>query len=260
MRRRDFVVGMAGFGVGAPLGAIAARELAEPPAAPQPARGPAPFQGNLSYAEAGEDLVVNAIFGNLKITQISYLDVGAYEPIYLNNTYLFYRHGHRGVLVEPNVAMCERLRKVRPEDTVLEAGIGVPKKSEADYYVMSEASWSTFDRAEAEHMAKASGGKVTIKEVRKMPLLDINEVMAEHFGGKAPTFVSIDAEGWHLRILKAMDFKRFRPAVICVETKVSAEYGTISAIPALMKARGYVARGGSFANTIFVDDGLLRPR
>ena len=31
----------------------------------------------------------------------------------------------RGVLVEPNVTMCEKLRRVRPHDTVLEAGIGI---------------------------------------------------------------------------------------------------------------------------------------
>jgi hypothetical protein len=127
----------------------------------------------------------------------------------------------------------------------------------ADYYVMSDPSWSTFDRAEAEHQVKATAGKVTLKEVRRMPLLDINEVMAEHFDGKAPAFVSIDAEGWHFAILKSMNFTRFRPPVVCIETKVSGEYRTIAEIPAFMNAKGYVARGGSFVNTVFVDGKLL---
>lgn len=256
MRRKDFLIGIGGFAVGAPLGAVAARSLREPqaPPAPQP---PATARGNVSYAQAGEDLVVNAIFGNLKIAEISYLDIGAYDPVYLNNTYLFYQQGHRGVLVEPNVTMCEKLRAVRPRDTTLEAGIGIGKPGVADYYVMSDASWNTFDRAEAEHQVKATGGKVTIKEVRRMPLLDVNEVIAEHFHGKAPAFVSIDAEGWHFPILKSIDFSRFRPAVICIETKVSGAHRTIGEIPALMKAKGYIARGGSFVNTIFVDSRLL---
>jgi hypothetical protein len=232
--------------------------------APEPSQPPPPatppFQGQMSYAQAGEDLVVKAIFGDLKIKELSYLDIGAYDPVYLSNTYLFYRQGNRGVLVEPNVAMCARLRAVRPQDTVLEAGIGIGKKGEADYYVMSDPSWSTFDRAEAEHMVKATGGRVTIKEVRRMPLLDVNGVIAEHFGGRAPAFVSIDAEGWHFRILKSIDFKRFRPQVICIETLVSGENRTIAEIPAFMKTKGYVARGGSFVNTIFVDSRLLAPR
>lgn len=260
MKRKDFLLGIGGIALGVPLG-VAGERLARPPTAPSPppppARTAAPTHGHVSYAQAGEDLVVNAIFGNLKRKDISYLDIGAYDPVYLSNTYFFYRLGYRGVLVEPNVAMCEKLRAVRPYDKTLEAGIGIGKTGMADYYVMSDPSWSTFDRAEAEHQVKATAGKVTLKEVRRMPLLDINEVMAEHFDGKAPAFVSIDAEGWHFAILKSMNFTRFRPPVVCIETKVSGEYRTIAEIPAFMNAKGYVARGGSFVNTVFVDGKLL---
>lgn len=250
MRRKDFLIGVGGLAAGVPLGAALGRRAGE--AAPAPAA-----EGRASYAQAGEDLVVDFIFSQLKVKEISYLDIGAYDPVYLSNTYFFYRHGHRGVLVEPNVTMCEKLRRVRPHDTVLEAGIGIGTPGTADYYVMSDPSWSTFDKSEAEHQVKATRGKVTIKEVRRMPLLDVNDVMARHFGGKAPAFVSIDAEGWHLPILKSIDFARLRPKVICIETKVSGENRTIEAIPALLEARKYVARGGSFVNGIFVDAALL---
>jgi hypothetical protein len=251
MRRKDFLIGLGGLAAGVPLGAAGALALQ-----PEPAPS-APKQGLVSYAQAGEDLIVNLFCGHLKIKDVSYLDIGAYDPVLINNTYFFYLQGHRGVLVEPNVAMCEKLRAVRPQDTTLEAGIGIGKPGVADYYVMSEPSWNTFDKAEAEHQIKASGGRVRIKEVRRMPLLDVNEVIAAHFGGRAPAFVSIDAEGWHLAILKSIDYKRFRPKVICVETLVSGEYRTIPQIPAFMRTRGYVARGGSFVNTIFVDSKLL---
>jgi len=251
MRRKDFLIGMGGLAVGVPLGAVGARS------APWPEPPPPPTHGHISYAQAGEDMIVNLFFGHLKIKDISYLDIGAYDPILINNTYFFYTQGYRGVLVEPNVAMCEKLRAVRPRDTTLEAGIGIGKPGQADYYVMSEPSWNTFDKAEADHQVKVTGGKVTIKEVRRMPLLNVNDVMAEHFNGKAPAFVSIDAEGWDLAILKSIDYKRFRPKVICVETLVPSEYRTIPAIPAFMKTKGYVDRGGSFVNTIFVDSKLL---
>jgi hypothetical protein len=263
MKRKDFLIGIGGVVVGVPLGAVAARSLqpAQTPAAPAAAApAAAPPAGHVSYAQAGEDMVVNYLFGQLKIKDISYLDIGAYDPVYINNTYFFYRQGHRGVLVEPNVALCEKLRAVRPQDKVLEAGIGIGKTGVADYYVMSDPSWSTFDKAEAEHQAKATGGKVKIVEVRRMPLLDVNQVIAEHFGGRAPAFVSIDAEGWHFAILKSIDFKRFRPQVICIETKVSGEHRTLPEIPAFMAAKGYVARGGSFVNTIFLDSRLLRAK
>ena len=42
-----------------------------------------------------------------------------------------------------------------------------------------------------------------------------------------------------------------------LRSKVSGEQRTTGGVPALMKAKGYVARGGSFVNTIFVDSRLL---
>ena len=212
--------------------------------------------GTLSFAQSGEDLIADFIFKYLGIPKVTYLDVGAHDPVAINNTYFFYRRGFRGVLVEPNVEMCTKLRAVRPEDTTLEAGIGVTAEREADYHVMTESAWSTFSKEEAEHMTRVTKGGIKVQRVIKMPLLEINAVMAKHFGG-APTFVSIDAEGLHLAILKTLDFKRFRPAVICVETLVAGTKRQMPEIPAFMETQKYVVRGSTFVNTIFVDGNLI---
>ena len=201
-------------------------------------------------------IIVGFLLDYLGVQDVSYLDIGAYDPILINNTYYFYKKGHRGVLVEPNVTMCEKLESIRPEDTTLAVGIGVDAVTDAEYYVMSEPSWSTFSRAEAEHQEQITNGEVSIKEVRTLPLLNINNVMDEHFGG-APTFLSIDAEGWHIAILKSVDYDRFRPKAICIETLVSGASNTIPEIPVFMETKGYIARGGSFVNTIFVDSGII---
>jgi hypothetical protein len=253
IRRRDLLLGSGGVAVGA-LGHyyLAGETEGTAVVAPKPPEEP----GQVSFAQSGEDIITGFIFDHLGIRDVSYLDIGAYDPILINNTYYFYRKGHRGVLVEPNVTMCERLNSVRPEDTTLAAGIGVTAVTEADYYVMSEPSWSTFSREEAEHQEEITNGEIFIKEVRTLPLLNVNDVMEEHFGG-APTFLSVDAEGWHLAILESIDYRRFRPKAICVETLVSGSNATIPEIPALMESKGYVARGGSFVNTIFVDSGIL---
>ena len=214
---------------------------------------PHPGPPRFSYAQGGEDVAVNFLFNYLQqFKDIQYLDVGTWDPIAYNNTYFFYRRGFRGVLVEPNVAMCQQIRAVRPEDTTLEAGIGVTAAREADYYMMSESAWNTFSKDEADHMTKVTGGHIRVEKVIKMPLLNINDVMAKHFG-KAPAYLSIDAEGLHLAILKSIDYSRFRPLAICVETLVAGTRATIPEIPAYMATQGYVNRGGSFVNTIFVD-------
>ena len=273
LTRKDFLMGAGGLALGIPLGGMGAALSRQPgPGAPDTTGRPGPSgedpaPGHMSYAQAGEDVIVHFFFDHLHRTgtvpeplapyAMSYLDIGAYEPILINNTFFFYEHGHRGVLVEPNAVLCERLRAVRPEDVTLEAGIGIEEASEADFFVMSEPSWSTFDKEEAEHQTEVTGGRVVIEEVRRIPLLNVNDVMAEHFGGQAPTFVSIDAEGWHFAILKSIDFERFRPGAICVETLVSGAKHTLPEIPAFMETQGYVQRGGTFVNAIFVDSRLL---
>jgi FkbM family methyltransferase len=221
--------------------------------APRPAEEE---RGDGSFSQAGEDLIVRFFFQFRQIAEITYLDVGANEPVSLNNTYYFYIRGYRGVLVEPNRTLCQRIREKRPGDTVLEAGIGVTAEKEADYYIMSHHSWNTFSREEAEHQVKESQGKIQIKEIIKMPLLDINDVMERYFQ-KAPTFLSVDTEGLDLAILKSIDYSRFRPKVICAETLVSSTTRTRAEIPAFMTTQDYVVRGGSFVNTVFVDSRIL---
>jgi FkbM family methyltransferase len=249
--RKDFLLGLGGAMAGFPLGAFSYRSI-------RSHRRRFIDQGVLSYSQSGEDLIADFIFRYLKFysENASYLDIGANHPVDTNNTYYFYLKGCRGVLVEPNVSLCEKLRAGRPEDTTLVAGIGVTATRAADYYVMSQPNWNTFSKEEADHQVEVTAGKVAIRQVIKMPLLDINEVMAEHFKG-APSYLSIDAEGLHLAILKTIDFGRFRPKVICVETLVSGTNRLIPEIPAFMETQEYVVRGQTFVNTLFVDSRIL---
>jgi FkbM family methyltransferase len=226
-----------------------------------PAREPTPTaatqsQGEESFAQAGEDMIVKFTCQFLGLSNVTYLDIGANDPVELSNTYFFYRKGYKGVLVEPNVSLCEKLRAVRPRDTTLAAGIGATAAREADYYIMTFPALNTFSKEEADHQTKASKGAISVKEVIKMPLLNINDVMGEHFKG-APTFLSVDTEGLDLAILKSIDYKRFRPKIICAETLLASSTKTRPEIPEFMATQGYVDRGGSLVNTIFIDSKIL---
>lgn len=251
--RKGFLQGMGCAAAGAALGTLGQRQLAPEP---DPQLVSSRTRDKRTYAQCGEDQIVYFILGYLNVRKSDYLDVGAWAPILNNNTYLFYTLGYRGVLIEPNVGVCKKLREVRPKDRVLEAGIGVTSIREADYYVMTRSSWNTFSKQEAERQVMVSNGTVAIKEVIKMPLLDINQVMAEHFQ-RAPAFLSVDTQGLELAILKSIDYGRFRPEVICAETLVTGTNKTIPETAAFMETQGYVVRGMSFVNTIFVDSKII---
>jgi FkbM family methyltransferase len=248
--RRDFLVGAAG-GVTAGLGLTRAATAV---LSPQTCGRLLHDGASLSYAQAGEDLVVAYLFRWLGVAAPSYLDVGAYEPIDYNNTYLFYRQGARGVLVEPNVALAPKLRRVRPRDTTFNVGVGVTDESAADYYVMEYPARNTFDKDVAE-LLQREGMKLV--EVVKMPLVNINKVIAEHFGGAAPDLLSIDIEGMDYAVLKTLDFGRFRPKVVCTETLIPGTSRHNPDTLALMAAQGYEVRGMTFPNTVFVDKKLI---
>ena len=247
-----FVRGLFGPDPGMPTKARPAQALA-PKAMPPPRA----IVGHESFSQSGEDLVIAFMAYYLGIQNVRYLDVGANDPVRLSNTYYFYKKGARGVLVEPNAALCKKLREQRPGDTVVEAGIGVSAAKEADYYVMTFDGLNTFSREEAEHQEKTSGGKIKIREVIKLPLLDINRVMEQHFPGGPPSFLSIDTEGLDLAILRSIDFNKFRPPIICAETLISNSRKNRPEIADFMAKQGYVARGSSFVNTIFVDSKLI---
>jgi FkbM family methyltransferase len=275
--RKEFLLGLGGAAVGAPLGALARKHFREEPRpmalpysgpAPMPVAYPPPGAPvpeippplGVSYAQCGEDLVVDSILQFLIVEPVlktqnkplNYLDVGANEPVKLSNTYHFYAKGYRGVLVEPNAALCEQLRAVRPEDTTLVAGIGITDATEADFYMMNEHGWSTFSREEADERQRVTNGKAYIQEVIKVPMRNINDVMDEHCGG-APAFLSIDTEGLDLAILRTVDFTKFRPKVICAETLIFETLDSDPEITTFLADKGYEVRGRTWVNAIYVD-------
>jgi FkbM family methyltransferase len=213
-----------------------------------------------SHSQQGEDLIVESIAGYLGIQNPTYLDIGAADPIRINNTYLFYQKGCRGVLVEPNPACCQRLRAQRPKDVVLNVGIGFTEQKDADYYIIggivNSSDLNTFSKEQAEGVAVKTNGVGFIEKVIKMPLVDINQTMTQHFQG-APDFVSIDTEGIDLDILRSIDFDHFRPRILCVETLVFQTTRVETRILDFLKSKNYAIRGSTFVNTIFVDNQLL---
>jgi FkbM family methyltransferase len=213
--------------------------------------GPSYRLARKSYAEMGEDLILASIFQQLKIEHPTYLDIGAWDPIELSNTYLLYSTGSRGVLVEPNPAFCDKLRRIRPGDVVLNVGLGTSGRTEADYYMFANSPMNTFSKQQADGLPKVYGDRIGKPKVIKMPLVPVNEVIAQQFRGRAPDLLSLDVEGLDLDILRSLDFTEFAPRVVCVETDNSVSDES-NAIFELMDRHGYRLWGRTPRNAIFV--------
>lgn len=206
-----------------------------------------------SFSQVGEDVIVHFLLRELRIDRPAYLDIGTNLPVAGNNTYFFYNKGFSGVCIEPDPELYQLIKKERPRDTVLNAGIGLQGDSSAPLYIFPHpfTGWNTFSRSEAKKREQESG--IKIKEEKITPLKTINGVIAEYFE-RWPNFISIDVEGLDLEILRTLDFSKYQPEVICAETVEFNPNGPrekIGEIGAFLVEQGYFVFADTFVNTIF---------
>jgi len=211
-----------------------------------------------SYSQFGEDLMVSFIFDHFQIQQPRYLDIGAYDPKALNNTYLLYKAGSTGINIEQNVHRFNRFLRSRPRDTNL--NIGISEHSEVlTYYEMDADVLNTFSEAEAHHYV-AQGHQIK----RQIPVQtkSIAQVLQDSGQQRFPEFLDLDCEGMELEILKTIDFKNNFPLVICLETieysKSLGQGRKRSDLIDLLLANNYTIFADTYVNTIFLNRALIQ--
>lgn len=179
---------------------------------------------NVSYASAGEDLLVLSWLENvyrLDVRNVRYLDIGANHPTRLSNTFLLYRLGASGVLVEPDPNLSDELRSKRPRDVLVAAGIAFDERRNARLKRMTANVFNTFSPDRVETIVNDSRNwkedqrQEQIDEI-DVPLIPANDILTGHFSSGID-YISIDTEGVELEILRSIDFARFRPKMICIE-------------------------------------------
>lgn len=213
----------------------------------------------VSYAQCGEDLILQHLFSAMGKSRITYLDVGAHHPRYLSNTYLFYKQGSRGICVEPDPALFASFPKMRPGDIHLNCGIGIAS-GKADFYVMSTSTLNTFSKEDAERYI--SYGQHRLIQTISITLEDINDIIEKYCDGPL-SLLSLDVEGLDYPILQSFDFRRFRPVVFCLETLSYTEDNSerkLTEIIELMHGNGYMTYADTYVNTIFVDEQAWKSR
>lgn len=206
------------------------------------------------FAQFGEDASVASFLRRVGRACRGYVDIGANDPVSHSNTYLFYRDGGSGMLVEANPVIASRIRRKRKRDTVVNVAVVPEGSGMLDLHVMDMDGLSTVSTRWRESIAnEALATSVKVVQVRS---LGINDLLLGHSQPNFMDFASLDIEGLDFDVLSAWDFDRWRPYLFCVET---AEVGTNQYVKderfdVLMKERGYRPLFNTFANTIFLDE------
>ena len=207
----------------------------------------------VSYSQCGEDIIIEYLFGLRNIVTPVCLDIGAYHPIAANNTYKFFLKGSRVINIDANPAAIEKFKLTRPDDTNLNIGIGA-SSGEFDFYIMEDEALNTFSPEEKISLEKMGS---RLKEIKKIKMVPVNQILTEYLNDTAPDFISIDAEGVDFYIIQSFDFNKYAPKVICIESINYTPDGTGTKrldLCQYIEGKNYFEYANTNINSIFVNN------
>jgi FkbM family methyltransferase len=139
-----------------------------------------------------------------------FVEVGANDPYSGSQTWLLEKNGWRGVLVEPQAALCEKLRQGRKNSQVFQVACSSPgREGEATLNLGPHSGVSTL-----ENQIDAQGTQFVGEERVKVTTLD--KVLGEA-NAPAIDFLSMDVEGHEVEVMRGFDFGKYRPSLILIE-------------------------------------------
>src|SRR5271156_3694362 len=142
-----------------------------------------------------------------------FVEVGANQPQQGSQTWQFEQAGWRGVLVEPQPDLAERLRQSRRAHIVA-AACSSPANAGRAMTLHVLGPHSSLNRG------LAVTGVVAEAEI-KVPVRTLDDILAEAGAPSPIDFVSIDVEGHEPDVLAGFDLARWRPRLLLVEDHVT---------------------------------------
>lgn len=182
------------------------------------------------FGQFGEDAVLQGYFAKKawkrnksqllsflgpKIEKGFYVDVGAYNPKRHSNTYWFYKQSWRGINIDATPGSMKPFKLIRRHDVNIEAAISNQEEELVFYSWGKPSVMNTLSPEMALKWKKETGIAPTeyrIKTMRLESILDKNLPKDQKI-----SFLSIDAEGHDIEVLKSNNWDKYRPEIIIVE-------------------------------------------
>jgi len=168
------------------------------------------FFSKKNYSVFGEDKFIERYFRNKP--KGFYIDVGCYHPLDGNNTQLLYKKGWNGINLDINYYSIELFNFLRKGDINIHSGISNKKNRLTMYYRKEINMLNTLDEKIAKMNFRNGYKKKNIQ------VNTLNYFISKYFKKlDMIDFMNIDVEGVELNVLKSLNFKIYKPKLICVE-------------------------------------------
>ena len=165
------------------------------------------FYKKKSYSQCGEDIFISEFFRD-KITKGTYVDIGAFNPIKFNNTYLLHKKGWKGINIDLNQTSIDMFNILRPNDKNICAAIS-DKVEKVEVYI--ENLFSPLNTISTDRIKLLYNNKLK-KKTYYVETKTINTLINHKFD-----FLNIDVEGLDIKVLKSINLKFYNPRLICIE-------------------------------------------
>ena len=208
------------------------------------------IKNSKNFSQEGEDIFLIDFFKD-RLNGF-YIDVGAFHPYRINNTYLLYKKGFRGINIDISATSIDFFNFARPDDVNL--NIGASDKFE-DKIFFSKKNLS-FHNTLSKSLAESDIQTEPFKKKYSISCKPLDYIIKKtKFSNKTIDFLNIDAEGYDYQVLLGLNLKRYNPKVICIEIsplvdKKNEQYKNTKIYKHLLK-HGYKLSWKGFNSFIF---------
>lgn len=208
-----------------------------------------------SYSQEGEDMILARLFENQQSG--FYVDVGAHHPHRFSNTYYFYKKGWRGINIDAMPGSMELFNKIRGRDINIEKPVS-DKKEILTFYTFNEAALNGFSKEMSEK--RNDGVNYFIKFTKEIETTTLEEILDKNLlKDQTIDFLSIDVEGFDLKVLKSNNFNKFKPKVVLIEMLVkSVKDIEDDEIARYLKGEKYLLLAKTIRTNIFIQTDFFK--
>ena len=197
---------------------------------------------SVGFSQFGEDVMCNYLFADG--FKGFYVDVGAFHPMTLSNTYALHRKGWRGLCIDANPDLAGDFKRFRPEDVFIHSAVGKGNGNiEMAIFEAGEFNCTADQMDKVPERLRRNARRI------KVPIHSLAAILSQN-NVRSVDFLSVDCEGNDLNVLQSNDWSRWKPKVVCVEDH--ALNWQQSEIVAFLESHGYALKFRAGFSSVFV--------
>lgn len=196
------------------------------------------YRGTRSFSGSAEDIIIGDFFTELRpVARGRYVDIGAFHPKVVSNTYKLHRAGWTGVNIDVDAHKIAVFDMFRPRDINVCVAVSDARGTAEFFFhdAHTYGSMAGLDREGVAQTAQKQGRPLASRRVETVPLSEL----LEEKGISQFDFLNIDIEGHEYPVLKAFALARFGVSLVAVEIRGDWDAVTASPTFRLLEDQGY---------------------